>query len=192
MRLKTGKTCIANGYILVKLFMPKYLNQLSPYSVPRREGWTWRYNSTVSLTSALDGGGWSLPRPVRFTTLKDARYLVYRRLGGPRGRPRRVRKFSRPQGLNARTFQSVASCYRVTSSGFLEIKILDNIFAYVPYLFIGMELACGYHFVQRRNLATLQCLSKIKNIRKRSSGKPHVIRETVQCLRKLLERQETE
>ena len=29
------------------------------------------YGSTLSLTSALDGGGWSTPHPVRFTTGKD-------------------------------------------------------------------------------------------------------------------------
>ena len=31
----------------------------------------WRYSSTLSLTSALDGGGWSTPRPGRFTPGKD-------------------------------------------------------------------------------------------------------------------------
>jgi hypothetical protein len=31
----------------------------------------YRYSSTLSLTSALDGGGWSTPHPVRFTTGKD-------------------------------------------------------------------------------------------------------------------------
>jgi hypothetical protein len=29
------------------------------------------YSSTLSLTSALDGGGWSTPRPGRFTPGKD-------------------------------------------------------------------------------------------------------------------------
>ena len=29
------------------------------------------YNSTLSLTSALDGGGWSTPRPGRFTPEKE-------------------------------------------------------------------------------------------------------------------------
>ena len=29
------------------------------------------YISTLSLTSALDGGGWSTPRPGRFTPLTD-------------------------------------------------------------------------------------------------------------------------
>jgi hypothetical protein len=31
----------------------------------------WRYSSTLSLTSALDGGGWSTPRPGRFTPGND-------------------------------------------------------------------------------------------------------------------------
>jgi len=31
----------------------------------------WRYSSTLSLTLALDGGGWSTPRPGRFTPGKD-------------------------------------------------------------------------------------------------------------------------
>ena len=30
-----------------------------------------RYSSTLSLTSALDGGKWSMPRPGRFTPGKD-------------------------------------------------------------------------------------------------------------------------
>ena len=31
-----------------------------------------RYSSTLSLTSALDGGRWSTPRPGRFTPWKDS------------------------------------------------------------------------------------------------------------------------
>jgi len=30
-----------------------------------------RYSSTLSLTSALDGGGWSTPHPGRFTSEKE-------------------------------------------------------------------------------------------------------------------------
>jgi hypothetical protein len=30
-----------------------------------------RYSSTLSLTSALGGGGWAMPRPGRFTPAKD-------------------------------------------------------------------------------------------------------------------------
>ena len=31
----------------------------------------YRYSSTLSLTSGMDGGGWSKPRPGRFTAGKD-------------------------------------------------------------------------------------------------------------------------
>ena len=36
----------------------------------------WKYSSTFSLTSALDGGGWSRPRPGRFTVGKDPVLIV--------------------------------------------------------------------------------------------------------------------
>jgi len=31
----------------------------------------WMYTSTLSLTSVLDGDGWSMPRPGRFTSGRD-------------------------------------------------------------------------------------------------------------------------
>jgi hypothetical protein len=46
-----------------------------------------RYSSTLSLISALDGGGWLVPRLGRFMP-------SYRRLGGPQSRYREVRKIS--------------------------------------------------------------------------------------------------
>jgi hypothetical protein len=45
----------------------------------------YRYNSTLSLTSSVDGGGgggWSTPRPGRFAPDKT-RYPSHRSLGGP-------------------------------------------------------------------------------------------------------------
>jgi hypothetical protein len=41
---------------------------------PRHEGvlGKWRYSSTYSLTSALDGGEWSVSRPGRFTPREGA------------------------------------------------------------------------------------------------------------------------
>jgi hypothetical protein len=44
------------------------------YWAPRHEGvlWEWRYSSTHSLTSALDGGEWSASRPDRFTPRERA------------------------------------------------------------------------------------------------------------------------
>jgi hypothetical protein len=37
--------------------------------------------TTLSLTSALNRGGWSTPRPGRFTPGKETQYSFYRRLG---------------------------------------------------------------------------------------------------------------
>jgi hypothetical protein len=49
--------------------------------------WEWRYSSTHSLTSALDGGEWSHSRPGRFTLKgKSTWYPLARRLGGPQSR----------------------------------------------------------------------------------------------------------
>jgi hypothetical protein len=70
-----------------------------------------RYNSTLSLTSAQDGGGWSTPRPNHFTPGKERRYRFYRRLGGPQGPSGRVRENSPPPGFDPRTVQPVASRY---------------------------------------------------------------------------------
>jgi hypothetical protein len=54
------------------------------------------YSSSLSLTSVLDGGGWSTPRPGRCTSGKDPVPIVYGRLGGPQGGSVRVRKASPP------------------------------------------------------------------------------------------------
>jgi hypothetical protein len=69
------------------------------------------YSSTLSLTLALDEGGWSTPRTGRFTPGKETRYPLYRRLGGPQGRSGRVRKISPTPGFDPRTVQPVASNY---------------------------------------------------------------------------------
>jgi hypothetical protein len=47
-----------------------------------------KYSSTLSLTSALSGGGWSKPRNSHLTPPppgKDTRFLLYRKLGGTQG-----------------------------------------------------------------------------------------------------------
>jgi hypothetical protein len=69
------------------------------------------YNFTLSLTSALDGDGWSTPRPGRLTPVKETRYPFCRKLGGPQGWSGRVRKISPPPGFDRRTFHPVASRY---------------------------------------------------------------------------------
>jgi len=52
-------------------------------------------------------GGWSTPRPGRFTPGKETRYPLYRGLGGPQGRCGQVRKIVQP----------VASRYRLPDTG---------------------------------------------------------------------------
>ena len=68
------------------------------------------YSSTLPSTSALNGGGWSTPRPGRSPPGKT-RYPLYRRVGGPQGRSGRARKISPPPGFDPRTVQPVASRY---------------------------------------------------------------------------------
>ena len=69
-----------------------------------------KYSSTLSLTSALDGGVCLTPCPGRFTPGKT-RYPLYKTLGGPKGRSGRVWKISPPPPpeFDPRTVQSVAS-----------------------------------------------------------------------------------
>ena len=57
------------------------------------------------------GGGWSTPRPGRFTPGEDTRCPLWRRLGGPQDRSRRVRKISPPPAFDPRTVQPVGSRY---------------------------------------------------------------------------------
>ena len=72
--------------------------------------WGSRGIALLSLTSELDGGGWSTPRPGRFTPAKT-RYPLYSRVGRPLGRYGRMRKTSPPPGFDPRTVQPVASHY---------------------------------------------------------------------------------
>jgi hypothetical protein len=67
----------------------------------------YRYSSTLSLTSALDGVGCQRHAPAALPPVNN-RYPLYRRLGGPKGRSERVRKISPPPGFNPRTVQPVA------------------------------------------------------------------------------------
>jgi hypothetical protein len=67
--------------------------------------------NTLSLTSALNEGGCSAPRPVRFILVKETRNPFYRELSGPQGRSGRVRKISPLLGFDPRIFQPVASRY---------------------------------------------------------------------------------
>jgi hypothetical protein len=76
------------------------------------------HRSTLSLTSALDAGGWLTPPFCRFTPGKETRYPLYRRLGGPHGRSGRVRVTSDLPKFDPRTIRPVAqSVYRLSYPG---------------------------------------------------------------------------
>jgi hypothetical protein len=70
----------------------------------------YRYSSTLSLTSALDGVG---GQRHALNTLPPGKtwYPLYRRLGEPQGRSGRVWKISLPPGFNPQTVQPVVSHY---------------------------------------------------------------------------------
>ena len=63
----------------------------------------WRYSSTLSLTSVLDGGGWPESRPGRFTLVKEIQYSFYRTQDGPQGKCWQVQKTSPPPGFAPRS-----------------------------------------------------------------------------------------
>ena len=65
------------------------------------------YRSTLTLTSALYGGGLLTRRPDRFTPGKETRYVLYTGLGGLHGRAGRVRKILPPTGFDPWTVQPV-------------------------------------------------------------------------------------
>ena len=73
--------------------------------------WEKRYISTFSLTSALDGGGWSTPRP--------------------QGRSGQVRKNSPPPGFDPRTVQPIASLYIDWAIPDLFLKTYGILFHYM-------------------------------------------------------------
>ena len=68
------------------------------------------YSSTLSLTSALVGGGLSVPCPGCFSAGKERQYLLYTVLGGPQGRSGLEQKNLTPLGFDPWTVQLVARC----------------------------------------------------------------------------------
>ena len=70
-----------------------------------------RQSCTLSLTSALDVGGWLMTRTGNCTLGTEILDPLYKRLGGPRSRSGQLRKLSPSPGFEPRTAQSVASHY---------------------------------------------------------------------------------
>jgi hypothetical protein len=84
------KNYFATIFFEKKKNLPGELKYIRAKFHPRTgwEGTEEEESSTVSLTSAPDGGGCSKPHHGRFTLGTDTCYPFYRRLGGPRCRPR--------------------------------------------------------------------------------------------------------
>jgi len=82
------------------------------------------------------GGGWSTPRPGRFTPRKDP-VLIVSRLGGPQSQSERMRKISISPGFDPRTVQPVASRYTDWTGGAdSRSPVLWNVFTlFVPSLY---------------------------------------------------------
>jgi hypothetical protein len=70
----------------------------------------YRYTSTLSLTLALDGVGGQRHALAALLPGK-IRYSLYRRLGGPQGRPGRFQKIRPTPGFDLRNVQPAASRY---------------------------------------------------------------------------------
>jgi hypothetical protein len=85
--------------------------QVHPITCHEGTDGVWRHSSTVSLISALDMGGWSTPRPGRFTPGKQIQYPLYRRLCEPLDRSRQMWKISPTPTFDPRAVQPVASRY---------------------------------------------------------------------------------
>ena len=106
----------------------------------------YRYNSTLSLTLALDVGGWSTPRLGRFTPKKET---GTHRLGGPHSRSGQTRKVLPPPGFDPRTVQPVMSRYAdplrmksdISQPGYgLQWKV----FTFFYYLYIYIKPYNGF------------------------------------------------
>ena len=67
------------------------------------------YSSTLPTTSALDGGGWSAPRPGRFTPWGRPGTHCIGGWVGPRADLDGCRKSRPPPGFDPRTVQPVAN-----------------------------------------------------------------------------------
>jgi hypothetical protein len=69
------------------------------------------YNSTLSLTSALDGVGGQHHTPAALPPEREAQYPLCRRLWGPEGRSGRVRNISPPTGIRFPERTAVLTTY---------------------------------------------------------------------------------
>jgi len=99
----------------------------------------YRYSSTLSLTSALDGVGGQRYPPAALPSRKT-RYPLYRRLDGPQGRSGLVREILASIGIRSRDRPARKEClYRLRYPG---PNVMKNISELTVVLAISMD-ACN-------------------------------------------------
>ena len=109
IKLKTPRNSILKKMVNFLTQVTSYYMKVKSNLFPRTdhegpEGQQ-RYSSNLSLTSALEEGGWLKPRPGRFTPRKETRYALYSTLGLSQSRFGQVRKISPPPEFDPRTSQ---------------------------------------------------------------------------------------
>jgi len=91
------------------------LQEPRPGTCHEGSSWKKRYSSTLSLTTAIDRGAWSTPRPGRFNHGKYTRYPLYRKLGGQQSWFWWVLNMSPTRRFDPQTVQIAESLYRLYS-----------------------------------------------------------------------------
>ena len=84
--------------------------------------------STLSLTSLLEGGAWSTPRPRPLYPATETRYPFCRGLGRPQGQSGRVRNILSPLGFDRRNRSE--SVHRLSYLGPFPPGILRYIYSF--------------------------------------------------------------
>ena len=94
---------------------------------------------------ALEVGGWSAPRPSRFTPGKDPVPTCSHRLGWHRGRSARVRKISPSLDFDPLTVQHIASWYT-----YYAIPAVKNQCLHINLQVLGIRHRFSYTYCIRR------------------------------------------
>jgi hypothetical protein len=131
-----------------------YMNTCKTKNVNFDPQGEYRYSSTLSLTSAIDGDGWLTPRPGPFATGKKTRYPLYQRLGGPQGRSGRMRKPPPPSEFDLWTVQLIASGRKYLYLIKLHFFFVLRSFKMLPYSTYSFYLfrAISFSFLCQRNI----------------------------------------
>ena len=137
----------------LKYFMWTFIHTYGKGKVHPRTGHEgpegeYTYNSALLLSSVLDRGGWSMPRPGSFTPpVKKNWYPLYRKLGGPQERSGQVQETSPPTGIQSPDCPACSKslywpCYHIYVHSMLwsfslqtrpEIIIIDAELAFVIF-----------------------------------------------------------